>query len=184
MFLRSNYTVYCYETLLWIGHFSLLLKSCNWMQRAAVQKKKNQHILKPTLYCVTFYSKKYMSVRVSIGFQQLKSSVAASFLNEDILWELLKNMLVFQFSKTDFLYSYVPNSIRLKLWDHKNKYMYKTHESFSCQKLIISTLIHQVLTGFERSSCSEQLGSWRSALCSDKKLRFLSLQGYEISDFK
>ena len=51
-----------------------------------------------------------------VSFHQPKSSVAASFLNEDILSEQLKNILEFQFSVSDFLYScYVPNSVWLKL---------------------------------------------------------------------
>jgi len=181
--LRSNYIVY---SVLWNttldGVFFIIIEVKQLDAKCSCARNIfcSQHRI---VLHYTVKSTQWMSDGVS--FHQPKSSVAASFLNEDILSEQLKNILEFQFSVSDFLYScYVPNSVWLKLWKHKTKYMYKTYESFSCQKLIISTLIHRVLTGFERSSCTEQLGSWRSTLCSDIKLQFLSLQGYKISDFK
>lgn len=80
-----------------------------------------KRILKPTLYCVTFYYKSTQAVSEGVSFSSYPE------------WRHTMRTSInhFSFSKTDFLYScYVPKSTWLKFWNHKNKYMCKTYESF------------------------------------------------------
>lgn len=74
----------CYETRLWTGYFSLLLKSSNWMQRTAVQET---YFAANTVLYYTVLSKGTQWMSGCVSFHCLKSSETASFLNEGILQE-------------------------------------------------------------------------------------------------
>lgn len=153
------------------------------MQRTAVRET---YFVANTVLYYTVLSKGTQWMPGGVSFHCIKTSEAPSFLNKDILWEKQqKNWTsVFKEFLVQLLHAQLYGSSFKTLKPNIYMYICKTYESFSCQKLIISTLIHQALKGFERSSCTEQLGSWRSTFCSNIKLQSLSLQGYAISDFK